>query len=118
LQRHPPSISLTDAVRAFAGEQIAKSSFVGGVADEETPDEPPSDPDAPPKPDMRLMGNHALVNSTGGALRAMLLENAIEPGCWQVPVLYAPSRSHAHAPTLAAAPRDVRAVSLLACSRA
>jgi len=59
---------------------------VGGVADEETPDEPPSDPDAPPKPDMRLMGNHALVNSTGGALRAMLLENAIEPGCWQVPV--------------------------------
>ena len=46
---------------------------------------PPTTPSGEPV-HMRIMGNHALVNSTGTAMRAMLADHGIESAGWTLPV--------------------------------
>ena len=67
-------------------QSLKNSKFVQNGIDIDAPDdEPPTTPQGHPI-DLRIMGNHALVNSTADAMKQTLGEHDIDPGCWTLPI--------------------------------
>jgi len=97
MQKAMPSTTLKLTMHTLASafehcrgwQSIAKSTFASEEADmaaTDAADEPqPTTPQGEPI-EMRLMGNRALVNSTGAEALKMLHDHNIDPGCWQLPV--------------------------------
>ena len=67
-------------------QTVAASSFSDGDAPAIDAPAPPAAPPGQEVPEMLLMGNHALVNSTGSGMRQMLTEHGMEAGSWTLPV--------------------------------
>ena len=68
--------------QAVANSTLAfDEEAAAAAAKEELPTTPAGEP-----VEMKIMGNHALVNSTSDSMRQMVEEHGMQAGCWSLPV--------------------------------
>ena len=60
--------------------------------------------------ELRVQGNHALVNATADKMKDLLVENGLDPGCWQHPVFLCEKLASPTLMPIFLSPRDLAIV--------
>lgn len=101
-----PEAGLRLAVHGLGG---AYTQCNGWPAEEGETDKTAHSPDGADI-ELRVQGNHALVKATADKMKELLVENGLDPGCWQHPVFLCEKLASPSLMPIFLSPRDLATV--------